>query len=464
MKKPEVYLDMDGVIADFFAEYAKLAGIGSGNYRDIPPAKVDPTLNKMVGTDFFFRLPKFPSADALVDMIVKTFGGYHICSSPLRGDHEGSEKYKTMWIRKNLKTQPKSILITPNKAKYAVQSDGTPNILIDDRGSNISAWEAKGGVGIKYQADEDGLDVVLNGFRRAINIIKGEEKHEPQKLQSLDRGKMIAVQKSGDSDDEHGEQPVKEFQMPVIKTGVNVLGKDITTGDIEKVTTALGVSPSDAMRYGKTIYDIAKTKLPGTAYTVADAVNLGLDIAPFLKIYKAGKLAKQGDKVGASKELSKAGALTGIKKLAGSSVSVDDRGEKSYQSPIKRKRFKFAVGDLISVPLDGQTYKLPIIGVVPNGYLVDVSTVPGKKPGEKITIPAKLDEAATSGSTSSSGNAGLGQSPHIAGGSPAILRRWSGTPGSSGTSGKSIKHKSVKSQSAKDNPVTNPKTGNNLVA
>ena len=208
MKKPEVYLDMDGVIADFFAEYAKLAGIESGNYRDIPPAKVDPTLDKMVGTNFFFRLPKFPTADALVDMIVKTFGHYHICSSPLRGDYEGSEKYKTMWIRKNLKTQPKSILITPNKAKYAVQADGTPNILIDDRGSNITAWEAKGGVGIKYQADEDGLDVVLEGFKRTINIIKGKEQHEPQKLQSLDRGKMIAVQKSGDSDEEPAE-PVR---------------------------------------------------------------------------------------------------------------------------------------------------------------------------------------------------------------------------------------------------------------
>jgi len=212
MPKPQVYLDMDGVIADFFAEYAKLAGVENGNYRDIPPAKVDPTLNKMVGTDFFYRLPKFPTADALVDMIVKTFGGYHICSSPLRGDYEGSEKYKTLWIRKNLKQQPTSILITPNKAKYATQPDGTPNILIDDRGSNITAWEAKGGVGIKYQADEDGLDVILAGFKRAIEIVKGQQKHEPQKLQSLDRGKMIAVQKSGDSDEEEAapKNPVGE--------------------------------------------------------------------------------------------------------------------------------------------------------------------------------------------------------------------------------------------------------------
>jgi 5'-nucleotidase len=202
MKKPEVYLDMDGVLADFFTEYAKLAGIESGNYRDIPPAKTDPTLQKMVGTDFFARLPKLRNADQLVSMIVKLYGHYHICSSPLRGDYENSEAQKKVWIQKHLNPQPKDIVITPNKAKWAKQADGTPNILIDDRGSNISAWEAAGGVGIKYQADEDGLDVIVNGLTRARKIMKGEEEHKPQELKSVDRssGKLIA--KSGDNDDE----------------------------------------------------------------------------------------------------------------------------------------------------------------------------------------------------------------------------------------------------------------------
>lgn len=200
MGKPEVYLDMDGVIADFFTEYAKLAGIESGNYRDIPPAKTDPTLQKMVGTDFFARLPKCRNADALVDMIVKTFGKFHICSSPLRGDFENSEKQKKIWLKNNLKHQPTNIIITPNKAKYAVQTDGTPNILIDDRGSNITAWEAKGGIGIKYQADEDSLQVVVSGIKRAFDVIKGKKEHEPQQLKSLDRSSGNLIATSGDKD------------------------------------------------------------------------------------------------------------------------------------------------------------------------------------------------------------------------------------------------------------------------
>lgn len=195
--QPEVFLDMDGVLADFFTEYAKLAGMPAGSsYRDVPPAKNDPTLNKMVGTDFFYRLPRFPTTNTLVDMVVKVFGKYSICSSPLRGDHENSEVQKTRWIQKNLKPLPARIVIIANKAKHAVQPDGTPNILIDDRKDNIISWEAAGGIGIKYQADEDSLDVVAEGLRRAMDIIRGAEEHKPQDLTpSIHRGLPVATDK-----------------------------------------------------------------------------------------------------------------------------------------------------------------------------------------------------------------------------------------------------------------------------
>ena len=163
----KIYLDMDGVLADFFTEYAKLAGIKSGNYRDIPPAKADPTLDKMIGTDFFARLPKFKTADSLVQMVLSYVPKYNICSSPLRGDHKNSEHYKRIWIQKHLSPQPAEIIITGQKERHAVNPDGSPNILIDDRGTNIVAWRARGGIGIKYQADEDSLDTVARGLAHA---------------------------------------------------------------------------------------------------------------------------------------------------------------------------------------------------------------------------------------------------------------------------------------------------------
>lgn len=165
-KSTVIYLDMDGVLADFFSEYAKLAGVTQGTYRDIPPAKVDPTLDKMVGTDFFSRLPVFPSVPQLMKLVLSYVDTYSICSSPLRGDHKNSEKHKRDWIVKHLNPQPKDIIITGRKHKWATQPDGTPNILIDDRGKNISDWIAAGGYGIKYQADEDSLETVKMGLDR----------------------------------------------------------------------------------------------------------------------------------------------------------------------------------------------------------------------------------------------------------------------------------------------------------
>lgn len=196
--KPRVYLDMDGVLADFFHEYAKLAGVpadkfGKHDYRSIPPAKADPTLDKMVGTNFFARLPKFPTADTLVNLAVKTFGGYSICSSPLRGDHANSEAQKKHWINQHLRPAPQEIIITGMKERYAVQPDGTPNILVDDRGSNITKWEAAGGIGIKYQADEDPLSVVVKGFNHALNVVKGDIKHEPRNFVSKDRNQITST-------------------------------------------------------------------------------------------------------------------------------------------------------------------------------------------------------------------------------------------------------------------------------
>ena len=211
-KQPEVFLDMDGVLADFFAEYARLADMPAGStYRDVPPAKNDPTLNKMVGTDFFYRLPKFPVADAIVSMAVKLFGSYNICSSPLRGDHENSGVQKTRWLRENLAIQPRHIYIESRKEKHAVQSDGTPNILIDDRKDNIIRWEAAGGIGIKFQADEDGLDVITDGMRRAIEIYKGQREQDRLDLTpSLDRGAPVATDKDLKEDEssmhEHEER------------------------------------------------------------------------------------------------------------------------------------------------------------------------------------------------------------------------------------------------------------------
>ena len=78
-----------------------------------------------------------------------------------------------------------------------------------------------------------------------------------------------------------------------------------------------------------------------------------------------------------------------------------------------------------------------------------------------MKIQEIITETATAGSTSASNIASTGNSPHIAVGTPDVIRRWGGRPGKMGKSPEPAK---AKSQDADDNPVTNPSVGNNLVA
>jgi len=190
--KPQskIYLDMDGVLADFFTEYAKLADVKS--YRDIPPAKADPILDNMIGTDFFSRLPKFPTTDALVKLAINYAGNYHICSSPLRNDFTNSAYWKKIWLRSKLTPQPNTVEITAEKARHAM-SGNIPNILIDDKGSNIRGWREAGGIGIKYQADEDSLDKVKTALEIIFCDVKNncDLEDETNEMSRRDAEKML---------------------------------------------------------------------------------------------------------------------------------------------------------------------------------------------------------------------------------------------------------------------------------
>ena len=165
--KPIVYLDMDGVLADFFGGVEFLYGVD--HWKELTNDKTKDlkkqVIDRITGTDFFAVLPKFPTADALIDMVKKFTGGkFSINTSPLRGDHENSAKYKKVWISNNIE-QPDDIIVTGRKESYAKdKGTGTPNILIDDRPINIQRWQAAGGYGILYQANRDSLTKVQKGL------------------------------------------------------------------------------------------------------------------------------------------------------------------------------------------------------------------------------------------------------------------------------------------------------------
>lgn len=338
--RPEVYLDLDGVVADFFDKYAELAIIhlmmekynktkeeafkiyhsqeerwqkefGIRSYRDIPAAKGDPVLNMMIGTDFFNRLPKFGTADALVGYLVKTFGSYKVLSSPLRGDYENSEKYKKEWVARELKPGPSQVIIEHRKEKYAKQPDGTPNILIDDRGNNITNWEAKGGIGIKYQADEDSLDKIYDGVERAFKIIKGEEEHVPQVLKSKDRTQTIAT---GDDDTEQIKESADDSKDIFIEIFKKFLPLAMSVLDIKSLPAMkfeISVEDPDQPTFGR--FDSENNELT-VALSNRHPNDILRTVAHELVHYKQGLDHRLDDYSGetGSEEENEANALAGV--------------------------------------------------------------------------------------------------------------------------------------------------------
>lgn len=147
--RPVVYVDMDGVLADMFGEVARREG--APTWRKA--RKIKDRIDQVAQEPGFFReLPVLPQAGKLIHGVLKQAGVYSILSSPLMSDIEQSSREKAEWLEKKLRNvPPQSIIFDHHKEKFAKQSDGTPNILIDDWDSNIKLWEANGGIGILYQ-------------------------------------------------------------------------------------------------------------------------------------------------------------------------------------------------------------------------------------------------------------------------------------------------------------------------
>ena len=155
-----VYLDMDGVLADFFGGIEKLHGVD--HWKSIKDKQT--LINSIRYTDFFYQLEPFPTSKRLISFVnIVTQGDWGICSSPLQGDTNNSSYWKRRWLEDNMiMPEVDQCIFTSHKHKYAWSPlTGQPNILVDDKPENIKRWKDKGGIGIRYQANEDDLEEYL---------------------------------------------------------------------------------------------------------------------------------------------------------------------------------------------------------------------------------------------------------------------------------------------------------------
>lgn len=164
--KSQVYLDMDGLLANLFDTVAQK--FYNKNYKLLE--KKEKQRIRKIWTDKKEFHQHFSSAEQLfenlkpfgrdgeitntiVETVVEIFGEYNIISHPTEIDRDGCIRGKKKWISKFLNFTPKKMYFPQNKADYA-QSDGAKNILLDDWTPYVQAWKNKGGYAIKMRTDQ----------------------------------------------------------------------------------------------------------------------------------------------------------------------------------------------------------------------------------------------------------------------------------------------------------------------
>lgn len=153
--KSLIFVDIDGVLANLFGYMAEINNVE--HYNRMTKAEWEKFFQNTDAEQLFANLPMFPTANKLLQMVVNMFGSYIILSSPLTFDRIGSIKGKNKWLNKNITVPDSGRIFERNKYMYACQPDGTSNVLIDDFGVNIKLWNNSGGIGIKFQTDENSL-------------------------------------------------------------------------------------------------------------------------------------------------------------------------------------------------------------------------------------------------------------------------------------------------------------------
>lgn len=169
MTKHILYVDMDGVVADFDSAVVKKFNI-SDQEKEIALKNTrwsEDRWKKIIQDPHFYRdLPKMPQADQLISL-AKRFRDnlgwelYMLTAIPKNNDIPDCIHDKILWMQQHYPGIP--VRFGPyakDKQKYARPGD----ILVDDKPSNIEEWRQAGGTAIQVTEDYDVALIMLEKY------------------------------------------------------------------------------------------------------------------------------------------------------------------------------------------------------------------------------------------------------------------------------------------------------------
>lgn len=150
---PHLYLDMDGVQADFFGSWANRHNVT--HYKEIPhpEAAIDELASSNPETvyNFFRDLKPLTGGMRIIIWLKENKIPFTVLSAPLRGPYSNASiKAKKDWLDQYNPGTSNDAIFTGRKFKYAVEN-GHPNVLVDDFGPYLEAWSNAGGIAVKHE-------------------------------------------------------------------------------------------------------------------------------------------------------------------------------------------------------------------------------------------------------------------------------------------------------------------------
>ena len=152
-KMPHLYLDMDGVQADFFGAWAKRHNLT--HYKEIPHP--ENAINELANSspeevyNFFHDLKPLKGGMRIIQWLHQHKIPFTVLSAPLRGPYASSSvQAKKDWLDKHNPGTSNNAIFTSAKYKYA-KKDGEQNVLVDDFGKYLDAWSNADGIAVKHE-------------------------------------------------------------------------------------------------------------------------------------------------------------------------------------------------------------------------------------------------------------------------------------------------------------------------
>lgn len=150
---PHLFLDMDGVQADFFGAWSKRSGVDHWKAIGNKEAEIEELAhsNAKAVYDFFRDLEPLSGGMEVIRWLRKNNIPYTVLSAPLRGPYkEASVKAKKDWLDQYHPGSSSQAIFTDKKYQHAMDG-GHPNVLVDDFGKYLSAWASHGGIAVKHE-------------------------------------------------------------------------------------------------------------------------------------------------------------------------------------------------------------------------------------------------------------------------------------------------------------------------